>query len=274
MRASTLSKEEQQFSDCVVAHLKAFAGRIDVTRYVQRNAWSEDKVLDLFIDVLWNTPEIFYVSKRCRYEYKILDSGKITHASICGLRYGIERSQYNECKVRLDAAVKRAMQYIRGLRSPELVALKLHDFIVENCEYDLKAADQNDKSPLARTAYSVLVRGKAVCEGYTMAYRHLLNAAGIQCEEVCSDSMHHCWNYVKINGMWYHVDVTFDDPVYICCKADGRRELSVSSPDGNGIITHENFLMSDVQAQKTGHYGWRTRGLPPASDMRYDNRMW
>lgn len=274
MRVGTLSKEEQQFSDCVVAHLKAFAGRIDVTRYVQRNAWSEDKVLDLFMDVLWNTPEIFYVSKRCRYEYKILDSGKITHASICGLRYGIERSQYNECKARLDAAVKRAIESLRGMRSSEQMALKLHDFIVENCEYDLKAAEQNDKSSLARTAYSVLVRGKAVCEGYTMAYRHLLNAVGIQCEEISSDAMRHCWNYVKINGVWYHVDITFDDPVYVCSMADGREVLYATTPYGNDSISHDNFLMSDVQARKTGHHGWTTRGLPPASDMRYDNRMW
>ena len=70
----------------------------------------------------------------------------------------------------------------------------------------------NDNSPLARTAYIVLVRHKAVFEGYTMAYRYLLNAVGIQSEEIISKEMNHCWNYVQLNGKWYHLDVTYDDP--------------------------------------------------------------
>ena len=77
-----------------------------------------------------------------------------------------------------------------------------------------------------------------------------------------------------INGMWYHVDVTADDPVYVSTLPDGREILSPSSPDGNSRISHENFLMSDVKARRTGHHGWKTRGLPAAVDTRYDSRIW
>ena len=201
MRIRTLSNEEQQFSNCIVAHLKAFASEIDITRYIQRFGWGKEKVLDLFVNVLWNSPEVFYVSKKCRYTCRCLDNGKVLHARIFGLCYGIEPSQYQSCKARLDAALKRALQSVSGVLAPEMVALKLHDYIVENCEYDLNASTQNDGSLMARTAYGVLVNCKAVCEGYTMAYRYLLNLAGIQCEEAYSDAMNHCWNYVMINGI-------------------------------------------------------------------------
>ena len=128
------------------------------------------------------------------------------------------------------------------------------------CEYDKKACDSNDLSPQARTAYSVLVRHKAVCEGYTMAYRYLLNLAGIRSEEVLSDKMTHCWNYLYLNDKWYHVDVTWDDPLF--------------QPDKTKI-SHEFFLLSDDAIAVKGnprHHDWDVRGLPPASDTKFDNQ--
>ena len=145
---------------------------------------------------------------------------------------------------------------------PEERARILHDSIVKCCEYDREAADNDDDSPAARTAYSVLVRHKAVCEGYTMAYRYLLNLARIQSEEIISDAMEHCWNYVFIGGHWYHVDVTWDDPVY-----------------ANGVpndiaISHEYFLLSDAAIARKDHKSWSTRGLPPADDTTFDGKDW
>ena len=95
-----------------------------------------------------------------------------------------------------------------------------------------------------------------------MAYRYLLHKAGICSEEVLSDKMNHCWNYVKIGENWYHVDVTWDDPVY-----QGRKP-------NNECISHEHFLLSDEAIRAKKHYGWDTRGLPAATDTRYDNASW
>lgn len=290
MIPSTLTTAEQTFSNCVVAHLKAFSREIDVTRFVNQNHWGMQKVLDLFLDTLWNTPEVFYVSKNCRYEECRLTSTEVRSAKIYDIHYGIERSQYQNSKARLEASVQLALQTIRGIQSPEVKALKLHDFVVETCEYDAEAMKNNDNSPLARTAYSVLVRHKAVCEGYTMAYRYLLNAVGIQSEEIISEEMNHCWNYVQLNGKWYHVDVTYDDPVF-SSGITGQDAVSrfldssvtalnkwmnsiINKRVGRNGVSHENFLMSDVRARETRHYGWKTRGLPEAMDTRYDNRSW
>ena len=122
-----------------------------------------------------------------------------------------------------------------------------------------------------------------------MAYRHLLNAVGIQSEEVISEEMNHCWNYVRLNEKWYHVDVTYDDPV-VTSGAAGQDMISrfMNSLEkdihkwmdsmsikivSRNAVSHENFLMSDARARETKHYGWKIRGgLPPATDTRYDKR--
>ena len=95
-----------------------------------------------------------------------------------------------------------------------------------------------------------------------MAYRYLLAKAGIRAEEVLSEKMCHCWNYVNIGESWYHVDVTWDDPIY-----------AGKNPDEDPI-SHDFFLLSDSAIQAKKHYGWDVRGLPAAADTQYDGRKW
>ena len=61
---------------------------------------------------------------------------------------------------------------------------------------------------------------------------------------------------VKIDGQWYHVDVTWDDPV----------------PDKPGRVSHENFLRSDDGIRSTGHYGWTSDYT--CTSTKYDKYLW
>ena len=59
----------------------------------------------------------------------------------------------------------------------------------------------------------------------------------------------HTWNRIKLGGKWYHVDVTWDDPV----------------PDQLGYAIHTYFLVSDAFLSSTDdgkrpHYGWKGYG--------------
>ena len=71
----------------------------------------------------------------------------------------------------------------------------------------------------AHDAYGALVEHRAVCEGYARAFQYLLYQAGIPCLIATGngynggDSEPHAWNVVQIDGQWYHVDPTWDDPV-------------------------------------------------------------
>lgn len=43
---------------------------------------------------------------------------------------------------------------------------------------------------------------------------YLLREAGLSCAIASSENINHAWNIVKIHGKWYHIDATWDDPVW------------------------------------------------------------
>lgn len=79
-----------------------------------------------------------------------------------------------------------------------------HDLIVNNTKY-VTGSDFN------QSIYSVLVNGKSVCTGYATTFSMLMNYAGIDTLNITSE--YHEWNLIKVDGTWYNVDVTFDDPI-------------------------------------------------------------
>lgn len=90
-------------------------------------------------------------------------------------------------------------------------ALWLHDYLTHNAEYDLTGTYYY--------ADGVLLHGTGVCQSYALAYEMLLKAVGIETVYVTGEvgapgeTETHAWNLVKLNGKWYHVDCTWDDPI-------------------------------------------------------------
>ncbi len=105
----------------------------------------------------------------------------------------------------------------------------IHDYIVTHTEYGG-----------GHFAYDAILRHKAVCSGYAAAFKDLSNRAGIPAVIVGSDTMSHAWNAVKLNGKWYYIDCTFDDPI---------------GPTNPQFCKHENFLRSEAGMRKTNHHG-------------------
>ncbi len=79
-------------------------------------------------------------------------------------------------------------------------ALWLHDWIVDNADYD------NNYRYCA--AEGVLARGIGTCESYHRAYVMLLNKAGINTGRITGNG--HVWTAVQMDGKWYQVDSTWD----------------------------------------------------------------
>lgn len=108
-------------------------------------------------------------------------------------------------------------------------ALYLHDFICVSFEYDTDYAVSD--------IYGMLMEGRGVCTAYALLYDELLTRVGIESRAVISpkESLNHMWNEVKIDGKWYYVDVTWDDPL----------------PDRFGEALHDNFLICETCLEKT-----------------------
>lgn len=164
-----------------------------------------------------------------------------------------------------EVKVSEAMTWIPNNATRFQIVQALHDYLVRNCVYDRSAV--NEVISPSRTAYGALANGKAVCQGYSLAYKLLLRRAGVPAVYVGSDSMQHAWNMVQMeNNGWYHVDVTWDDPI-----------LHTSTyPEGNDggyfrDVSHELFLRCDsTMRDELNHYGWAATYTSPYTD--YGNR--
>lgn len=92
--------------------------------------------------------------------------------------------------------------------------LFIHDYIINNCVYDFEVAETSS------TAFSCLADGFSACEGYSKAAKLLCEKAGLECYTVSGDAVNfdgktegHMWNIIRIDGDYYHLDVTWDDPI-------------------------------------------------------------
>ena len=91
-----------------------------------------------------------------------------------------------------------------GFDSDYEKAVWLHNWLINNADYDFTYSYYG--------ADGVLLNGTGVCQSYANAYQLLLNALGIENEVIASSQMNHAWNLVKIDGIWCHIDCTWDDP--------------------------------------------------------------
>ncbi len=91
--------------------------------------------------------------------------------------------------------------------------VRVHDFLIDNVEYDSNADDPNNISPDGFSVYGAMVNHVAVCEGYARAFQMLMNGLGVECVGLMGQSQgeNHMWNAVKQDGLWYQTDVTWDD---------------------------------------------------------------
>ena len=88
-----------------------------------------------------------------------------------------------------------------------------HDYIINNYAYD------EYKSNKPYSAYTLITKGKAICGGYSDLVAIYLSRLGIKNYKISSET--HIWNYVYLDGVWYHLDATWDDPV----ASDGKPHL-------------------------------------------------
>ena len=128
-----------------------------------------------------------------------------------------------------------------------------HDYLVRNVVYDSKAQMKKVEGGDVYTAYGALVEGSAVCNGYAEAMKLLCDLSGVECRMISGtvDGENHAWNLVSIDGEWYHVDVTWDDPV----------------PDGGDRVMYDYLNLSDKE-MKADHK-WEERLYPEADSMEY-----
>ncbi len=200
-----------------------------------------DTVRTVYSRVLGSEPMLFGAD--LSYRYTSDADGYVTSVSP---NYRMTPKEYEAAADDVREQVTALASLVRG-RSELEKALLLHDLICLRFSYDqsLQIAD----------VYRMLTEGSAVCQGYALLYKLLLEEAGMESVCVISPDLLHEWNLVRIDNRWYHVDVTWDD----------------TDAYTLGSISHRYFLLSDA-----AHDAIPQRQAPrwqqyPCTDTLYDN---
>lgn len=142
--------------------------------------------------------------------------------------------------------------------------LVLHDALVDLGEYDetVYGPDTPQGRPDNTNPYGMLVEGYGICLGYATSFQLLMDLAGVECITVVGASSgstsDHAWNMVRLEGEWYCVDPTWNDPV-------GGEHVSPHQWDQ---IHHAYFNVTSDYMRWTDHQ-WDYANVPETAANRF-----
>ena len=168
-------------------------------------------------------PEYFYISK---VSYKKTNINQYTYY-ITYMEKGFKLQEivndYNDrIKSIASSMNKKASDYEK--------VVQIKNYIVDNFEYDYSLAIHDP--------YTMLLKNIGVCTAYSQLFKSLCDEMNLDCKIVLSNYDKHDWNIVKINGAWYHADITFTDT--------GKQ--------------NKYFLVPDSVIYGEGHHFWSVNG--------------
>lgn len=123
----------------------------------------------------------------------------------------------------------------------------VNDYIVKNTEY----SEETSASP--HSAFAIVQENRGVCQGYALLALKMLQALGVETKYIVGEvyTGGHAWNLVKVDGEWYHLDTTWNDP----------------TPDRKNIVSYGYFLMNDEKMELD--HSWIQSDYPSADSNKY-----
>ena len=149
----------------------------------------------------------------------------------------ISRSKFRRRYKKIIRGLDEALSTVDSSMSQADKAMAVYIYFAENTTYK--------ESKDAHTGYDVLVSHVGVCDGLANAYALAMNTLGIPCAVISNYSKNHSWNIVKLNGIWYFVDLT--------------NGVGVGKHEGM-VVTYDSFLVGKNTFLKT-HPGHKKQDL-------------
>lgn len=177
--------------------------------------------------------------------------GKYYYSNSCTMYLGNFGIENNKCKTmqfvgmdedfinrynRMMAAFNEIKSMVTADMSDLDKVILVHQYLIEKAYYE-------KTSNVHSCAGGILGDGHGLCAGFAFSFIDVMNYLGIDARYVSSEDMNHAWNVVRIDGHYYHVDVTWDN----------------TKQDTNGIVTRNYLMASDTRYKKNipnKHYNW------------------
>ena len=174
-----------------------------------QNAWSafrldHPEVFDIDITNVYLTTKTTTTGKKTKYEF-YLNSKEEKDIKVITSNTSIIKQKKEE--------IIKDLKYTNNATK----VLNVHNWLVDNLQYDVTMQRTNNNN-----IYGALIENNVVCEGYAKAFKYLLDELDVPCVIVCGEvvdesgaTQKHAWNEVYLNGNWYAIDVTWDNPIII-----------------------------------------------------------
>ncbi len=248
------SSSGKTFDEVVLEGWASFSEKIDVKEFDISGESSDElemKLSKLYSNVFYNHPLYYYVGREYNYYYALYDDDETMYiTSICPSYTTTDRDEIAAMHKAIDKETDNILLYIENDMTDFEKVMEVHDYMVLHYDYDWTLQNHD---------ITIMVTKTGVCESYALAFNYIMKIVGVESVMVTSEEMVHAWNLVKVDGKWYHVDVTWDDPKGL-------------PPDQ---ISHEFELLSDerIQSMENPHFGYDTGGRVADSD-KYDYADW
>lgn len=239
-----------------------------------------DRRQELYAEAINESPELFYVSAQYAATEK---DGCIDTIYPRYLADGQSTATLSEADILaisrqrddLEEKIAEILEPVDEKWTDLEKALYLHDYLATHAQYDLTYSIYD--------AYTILMTGKGVCMAYALAYKLLMGRVGAPCGTVASSNLNHMWNIIQIDGEWYHVDVTWDDPVadqigrsrhlYFCFSDEKNKTIGGENPHCSNDMIYEPKVAAS--STKYDEYYWidNNRAFAPVHEKWYYLKM-
>ena len=127
----------------------------------------------------------------------------------------------------------------------------IHDYIVLKTAYNYGDSNYKVNGYPVNSPIGLLNQGAGICQGYALLFYTMAKKAGLNVLYVSADVHNsnegHAWNMVSVDGKFYHIDVTWDDPI----------------PNREGRVLYDYYLKGDEFMSKT--HKWDKSKFPKAN---------
>lgn len=237
---NTLTDNEKELYDAILEAASSMNFKIRVTEDVTMKTWAK-----VFGMVYNQEPQLFWLNSKVkvgRIYFNEVDTDKIA-----------------SMQKQIDTTVNKILSDASA-KSTTYEKLKVfHDYLVLNSTFE----KTEDTVAYNGSIYNAFVQGSSgqgniMCSGYAKAMQYLCDKAGIDCVVITGTNdagSSHAWNKVKVEGEWYNLDATWDDPI-------------LSTPLTN-YIRYNYFLVPDEWINEKTHFNINKRTLSDGSTFSY-----
>lgn len=240
----------------------------DVIEEIKKGFEKQSKSINLYsykisVDELKSIAEYLCINNGYYYVengYGYYEDGKYVREMCPSYIMSIEDVKKNNTEI--NKVINDVAQKAAAFKTDIEKLIYVHDYIVDNINY-VENSNNN--------IYGALVLKNSMCVGYAEAFSSIANKLGYKTYVVSSTELEHAWNMVLLDGCYYFVDCTWDDPVF--------SDMYLSTDPVSGYGCYNYFMCSQDMIYNDKHNAsdWEINGMnimDTAKSKLYDDFFW